>query len=173
MAGMSRNPVHFELYARRKPDAPWTLELASEDRAKVLEAAEEMFAEQRAAAVKVTKETLDPDTGEFRTLAILSKGMVEAKKKGKHDRDEDPALCVSPQDLYSIHARERIGRLLDGWLERKQVLPFELLHRPDLLEDLETSGIEIQGALQKLAVAEPQGRGASVHDVIRNFPKLV
>ena len=170
---MSRNPIHFELYARRLPDAPWTLELAAEDRDKVIEAAEELFAEKRAAAVKVTKETLDPSTGEYRTLAIMTKGQVEAKKRGKNDREEDPALCVSPQDLYSIHARERIGRLLDGWLERRQVLPFELLHRPDLLEDLETSGIEIQGALQKLAVAESQGRGASVHDVIRNFPKLV
>jgi hypothetical protein len=169
---MSSRKVHFELYSRRKPNAPWTLELAAEDRAKVCEAAEELMTEKRAVAVKVTKETLDPESGEYKTLTVLSKGMVQEKKRGRVEHDEEPALCVTPQDLYSIHARERIGRLLDGWLERKKVLPFELLHRPDLLEDLESSGIEIQGALQKLAVAESQGRGASVHDVIRSFQRL-
>jgi hypothetical protein len=170
---MSRRAVHYELYARRKPNAAWTLELAAEDRAKVCEAAEEMFKEGLAAAVKVTKETLDPESGEFRTISILAKGQVEARKKSKYVDDDEPALCVTPQDLYTVHARDRIGRLLDAWLIRKRVTPFELLHRADLLDELETSGIEIQGALQKLAVAESQGRGASVHNVIRTFQKLV
>jgi hypothetical protein len=172
MAGMSRNPVHFELYARRKPNAPWTLELAAEDRARVLEAAEEMLADKAAVAVKVSKETLDPHTGEFRTITVLSKGMVEVKKRGKYDEEESPALCVSPQDLYTIHARERIGRLLDTWLSRRRVITFELMHRADLLEALETSGTEIQHALQKLAIPESH-RGISVHEVIRTFGKLV
>ena len=47
--------VHFELFARRMANAPWTLQLATEDRGRALEAAEELLAEGRAAAVKVCK----------------------------------------------------------------------------------------------------------------------
>jgi hypothetical protein len=170
---MSGHQVHFELFARRKVNAPWNLELATEDRARAIEAAEEMLAENRAAAVKVCKETLDPDTRQFKSVTILSKGATEiAKPKKDKEYDETP-LCVTPSDLYTIHARERIGRLLDGWLRRAQVTPFELLHRPDLVEQLDASGVEIQHALQKIAIPESQARGISVHEMIRTFQKLV
>jgi hypothetical protein len=165
--------VHFEVFARRTPTAPWTLQLATEDRARAVQSAEEMMEEGRVAAVRVTKETLDPQTREFKSVTVLSKGVVGiAKPKKVRDADDTP-LCVTPSDLYTIHARERIGRLLDGWLRRKQVTPFELLHRPDLVEQLDASGVEIQHALQKIAIPEAQHRGVSVHEVIRTFQKLV
>ena len=80
-------------------------------------------------------------------------------------------VCSS-SDLYTIHARERIGRLLDGWLRRAQVTPFELLHRPDLAERLEASGVELQHAIQKVAVPESQDVGQPVHDLMRHYQKL-
>ena len=170
---MSGAQVHFELFARRMPNAPWTLQLASENRTRVLEQAEEMLAEGRVAAVKVCKETLDPETREFKSVTVFSKGATEVTKaKKEKDVDETP-LCVAPSDLYTVHARERIGRLLDGWLNRKRVTPFELLHRPDLIEQLDASGVEIQHALQKIAIPEAQARGVSVHEMIRTFQKLV
>lgn len=170
---MSDAQVHFEVFSRRRVNAPWTLEMATEDRRAAVETAEDMLASNRAAAVKVCKETLDQETRGFKTVIILSKGAVEAvKAKKSRDGDETP-LCVTPSDLYSFHARERIGRLLDGWLKRKNVTPFELLHRPDLVEDLESSGVEIQHAVQKIAIPEAQERGLSVHEVIRTFQKLI
>ncbi|MFM9673575.1 hypothetical protein, partial [Streptomyces galilaeus] len=75
--------------------------------------------------------------------------------------------------LYTLHARERIGRLLEGWLRRKSVTPFELLHRPDLVEQLDASGVEIQHAVQKIAVPEAQARGLTTHELIRTFQALV
>ena len=44
------------------------------------------------------------------------------------DFDETGPACVAPADLYSHHARQRIVRLLEGWLGRNKVIPFELLH---------------------------------------------
>jgi hypothetical protein len=165
--------IHFEVFIRRKVNSPWTLEIATEDRSRAVETAEELLAEGRAAGVKVTKETLDPETREFRSVTVLSKGDTEVvKTKKKQDADETP-LCVVPGDLYSSHARERIGRLLDGWLQRKRVTPFELLHRPDLVEELDASGVEIQHAVQKIAIPESQARGISVHELIRTFQKLI
>lgn len=166
-------PVDYELFVRRKVNAPWTLEFATEDRARAVDTAEEMLAEGRAAAVKVCKETLDEDTRAFKSVTLLSKGAIESRKdKLEREFDSGP-LCVTPQDLYTVHARDRIARLLDGWLRRFAVTPFELLHRADLVEKLEASGVEIQHAVQKIAVPEAQARGLTTHELIRTFQSLI
>src|SRR5579871_1506917 len=169
---MDRDQVHFEVFARRQHGSSWALELATEDRARAIAAAEEMLAEGRAISVKVTKETLDAETREFKTVTILNKGEPDRGKQKPPREDLEP-LCVSPQDLYSMHARDRIGRLLEGWLARNKATPFELLHRPDLVEMLDAAGNELQHAVQKIAVPEAQARGISVHELIRGFQNLV
>jgi hypothetical protein len=168
---MSNNQVHFEVFARRKSTSNWTLELATEDRAGALKAAEEMMTQGRAVAVKVTKETLDQETREFKTVSIFNKGEPE-RKKDKAPRENLDPLCTSPNDLYSGHARERIGRLLEGFLARNRVTPFELMHRPDLVERLEAAGMDLQHAIQKVAIPEAAARGIGVHELIRGFQRL-
>jgi hypothetical protein len=170
---MTRAQVHYEVFIRSKPNAPWTLQFASEDRHRAVETAEELLATGGAAAVRVFKETLDEETREYQSVSILSKGAVATVSKRRVDAEADSPLCVAPQDLYSAHARERIGRLLDGWLRRKAVTAFELLHRPDLAEELDASGVELLHAVQKIAIPEAQARGLSTHEVIRTFQKLV
>jgi hypothetical protein len=164
--------IHYELYVRHSPGAPWRLEMASQNRAQVVETAETLFAEGRVAAVRVSKETLDPETHEFQSMSVLSRGKAEAAQKSKIVEDLEP-LCVSPQDLYSPHARERIGRVLEGWLARNRATPFELLHRHDLVERLDAAGTELQHAVQKIAVPEAQARGVSTHELIRSFQNLI
>lgn len=164
--------VHYELYIRKSPTSAWTLDLATEDRAKALATAEEMLADRRAAGVKVQKESLDEETREFRSVTILTKGAVQAEKAKAVKEDNEP-LCVTPQDLYTGHARDRIGQLLDGWLARAKVTAFELMHRADLAEKLDASGVEIQHAIQRVAVPEAQARAAKTHDIIRHFQDLV
>ena len=164
--------IHFEIHARRPGTAGFVLDSATEDRAKALETAEELLETGRAVAVKVTKEMLDPASGEFKSLSIFNKGAPEKGKAQVAAVDPGP-LCVAPPDLYTIHARERIGRLLEGWLARQKATPFELLHRPDLIEKLEASGVEMQHAVQKIAVPEAQARGVGVHEVIRHFHGLI
>lgn len=171
MLGMERGQVHYELFVRRQPGSGWALELATEDRVRATESAEQALADGRVAAVRVTKETLDPETREFMSVTILSKGAAD-RTKAKKVRENTEPLCVSPSDLYTVHARDRIGRLLDNWLLRNKATPFELLHRPDLVEKLEASGIELQHAIQKVAVPEAQARGIGVHEIIRSFQTL-
>jgi hypothetical protein len=169
---MDRGQIHYELFVRRQPASGWVLDLAGEDRTRIVESAEDLLAQGLVAAVKVTKEVLDPETREFRSVTILNKGAPERGKSRKVIEQRDP-LCVSPQDLYSVHARERIGRLLDGWLARHRVTPFELMHRADLIERLDASGVELQHAIQKISVPEAQARGVVVHEIIRTFQSLV
>jgi hypothetical protein len=169
---MDHLQVHYELFVRHTPAAPWKLEMASEDRAQVIGTAEAMMRESRVAAVRVSKETLDLETREFQSVAILTKGNIETGRKRKVAENREP-LCVAPQDLYSMHARDRIGRLLESWLPRHHATPFELLHRPDLIEKLEAAGVELQHAVQKIAIPEAQARNISVHELIRSFQGLI
>ena len=172
MPAMDGYKVHFEVYVRKVPGAPWTLDLATEDRVTAVEMANNLMKEGRVAAAKVTKETFDEASREFQTVVILKLGQADVAAKSKPQADPQP-LCVTPQDLYTLHARERIGRLLEGWLDRNNATPFELLHRPDLVEQLEASGVDLQHALQKIAVPEAHARGMSVHEMIRLLHTLI
>ena len=69
---MERYTVHFEVFVRKSPGAPWSLLLATEDRAGAVKVANEAMAERRVAAAKVTKETLDEETNEYRAVEILA-----------------------------------------------------------------------------------------------------
>ena len=167
---MSHHPVHYELFSRRNPQASWVLEMAGESRETVTQAAEELLKSGRA-AVRVTKETLDPETGEYRSLTVLDKGVSAPQKKVKLAPTTD-TLCTSPQDLYSTLAREKISRLLEDWLRLQGVTAFELLHRPDLAERLEASGSELLHVVQKLSVPESHESGQDLHDLMRRWSSL-
>ena len=163
--------IHYELSARKTRSDDWSLELATEDRGLAVSTAEALIAEHKAIGVKVAKETLDPETREFQSVTILALG-EQAPDKKKRVREKLEPLCVAPQDIYSIHARDRIARLLEGWLKANNVTPFELLHRADLAELLDSSGTDLQHAIQKIAVPEAQARGSSVHERVRGFQSL-
>ncbi|KQW81873.1 hypothetical protein [Brevundimonas sp. Root1279] len=165
-------PVHYELYIRKTAPAPWTLQMATEDRSHAIASAEEMLADDRAAAVRVTKETLDPDTMEFNSVTVLTRGAPEVARKRVVPDDQAGPRCGAPQDLYAPTARELVARVLEDWLNRQGVTAFELLHRPDLAEKLDASGVELQHAIQKVAVPESQAVGQPVHDLVRHYQKL-
>lgn len=165
-------PVHYEVYIRKTAPSPWALLLASEDRKHALESAEDILADKRAVAVRVTKETLDPETMAFNSVTILTRGAPEVKtRRVVSDEDAGPR-CAGVADLYAPHARELIGRVLEDWLSRNGATAFELLHRPDLAEQLEASGVELQHAIQKVAVPESQSTGQPVHELVRHYQKL-
>lgn len=169
---MNGQKVHFEVFVRKVVGGPWVLDLATENRASALHHAEEVMKAGRVAAARVSKETFDDETREFQTVIIQKLGQADTVAKARPKEDPQP-LCVAPQDLYTAHARERIGRLLEGWLERNSATPFELLHRPDLVEKLEASGIDLQHAIQKIAVPEAHARNMSVHELMRVFQGLI
>jgi hypothetical protein len=165
-------PVHYEIYIRKTAPSPWSLLMATEDRTRAIETAEDLLADRRAAAVRVTKEMLDPDTMEFTSVTVLTRGAPEVKSKRVVADHEAGPRCNGPEDFYSPYAREIIGRVLEDWLGRQGVTAFELLHRPDLAERLETGGTELQHAIQKVAVPESQAVGQPLHDLLRHYQRL-
>jgi hypothetical protein len=166
-------PVHYEIYIRKTAPAPWSLMLATEERKQAIDMAEDALRDKHAVAVRVTKETLDPDTMEFNSVTVLTRGVPEAPKKRPVPAEDDLPRCNGAQDLYAPHARELIGRVLEDWLIRNGTTAFELLHRPDLVEQLEASGVEVQHAIQKVAIPESQATGQASHELIRHYQRLV
>lgn len=164
-------PIHYEVYVRKTALSDWTLLIASENRRHALEAAREHIDAKQAVAVRVTKETLDPDTMAFQSVVILNLGLPEQKVKASSETETRPA-CSTPVELYAPHARMLVARVLEDWLKRQGVTAFELLHRPDLAEILEASGVELQHAVQKIAVPEAQASGQEVHAMIRHYQRL-
>ena len=67
--------VHYEVYIRKPGSTAWALDLATEDRARALEACDEAVASGKAHAARVSKETLDPETREFHSVVIVTKGV--------------------------------------------------------------------------------------------------
>ncbi|MBW8880840.1 MAG: hypothetical protein JF615_05250, partial [Asticcacaulis sp.] len=117
---MSHSQVHYEVFSRKTLVSSWSLQMATEDRALAIQSAEDLLADRHAAAVKVCKEVLDRESGEYSTVVVLNKGLAEPKKKVKAAPETD-TVCTSPQDLYTLPAREKISRLLEDWLKRNNV----------------------------------------------------
>ncbi len=168
---MLQQPIHYELYLKRRVNASWILSLATEDRDLALHAANALMVEKDAVAVKVTKETLNEETRNFRSSTIFIKGEVDIDSQKTVVEDKGP-ICTNPSDLYTLNSRETIGRIFENWLNRNGVTTFELMHRPDLADQLEASSMDMQGAIQKISIPEAQRRGVSVHEVIRYFHSL-
>lgn len=166
-------PVHYEVFARKSPQGGWSLQMAVESRDQAIQIAEDMLTDKRAVSVRVTKETLDVESMEFQSVTLMTKGAPEPVRPKAVRDDRSMMVCTAPPDLYTPHARELIGRVLEDWLGRQRVTPFELLHRPDLIEALDASGLELQHAVQKVAVPESQATGQPVHDIIRNYQRLI
>jgi hypothetical protein len=164
--------VHYEVFSRKTPQSPWVLQMATEDKDQALRIADDLLDSHQAVSAKVTKEVFNTEVGEFRSYQVISKGLAESKTKIKLSGPVDQ-ICVSPQDLYTSHARSRISRLLEDWLKRNGVTTFELLHRPDLCEKLEASSNELMHAIQKVAIPEAQETGQSIHELIRRWSQLV
>lgn len=86
---------------------------------------------------------------------------------------EDRLVCTDPRHLYDETGRRQIAAALHPWLTRHVATPFELLHRPDLVERLTSSGAELQHAIQKVAVPVALAQKAGVHELIRTLHKVV
>lgn len=169
---MARHDVHFEVFLKKHKKADWTLVEAIKDRKEALDLAHALKKRHPKGSVRVQREEWVPDENAFRGGTVFEAGPERftdpTEKKG-----EASLPCVTPDDLAGPAARETIRRVLGGWFERRQVTPLELLHRPDLIDDLDGSDTDLQGAVQKVAVARAQSSDASVHAYVRLINELV
>lgn len=169
---MSHKDVHYEVFLKKNAKASWALVEARPDREGADALVKTLTKAHPTGSIRMTREQYEEDSRAFRTLTILEKGPDKfadpVEKKG------DASIpCMTPDDLVGPAARDTIRRTLAPWLERYELTPMELLHRPDMVEKLDSADTDLQHAVQKFAVIRAQNSDASVHSFIRLINELV
>lgn len=162
--------IHYEIFVQPKKSREWKLLEAIPDRNAALKTAKTLTEQGIHSGVKVMKEILNSETGQFDGVSIYEEGGYVATKK---DKSEAAIPCFKPQDLYSIHARATIARVLEDTLDRLQITVKELLHRGDLLENLEATGTVLQHAVQKIAIAQASEDNVPVSELMKQLNDLI
>ncbi|MEO1040238.1 MAG: hypothetical protein AAFX09_11890 [Pseudomonadota bacterium] len=169
---MARKAVHFEIFLKKHKKASWALVEAVDDRQHALSKAESLLGDHQGGSVRVTREAFDEDSRTFHSVPVFESG--PERLRAVEEKNAEASLpCMSPADLRKPPARETVRRALSGWLERHEVCPLELMHRPDLIEELDGSGTDVQHAVQKVAVARASGSSAPVHGYVKLLNALV
>ncbi len=170
---MSSKQTHFEVFLRKEKFGAWTLLGAHYNRTAAINEAKEILKHHGAIGVRVLKETFDEKTGDFRSIRVFQDGQAEdppAKNATKH---KIQLPCFKPEDLYSMHARRTIARLLRQPLSRWRITPTELLHHPGHINRLEQAGTELQHAVQKMAIKHAGATGQPVQQTMLKLNDLV
>lgn len=170
---MATGKIHYEIHIK-PAKGKWKMAGVMESRDAAIRHARELSGS--GVAVQVTKETHQPQDGNYLSVCILREGMTNSWSRdpnaGKVDLVE--ALpCFQPGDLYSFESRQTIARLLRDSLARWRITPLELLHHPGHLERLESTGTVLQAAVQKVAVAQSQAGEGSVAERVKTLHKLI
>lgn len=172
---MSSKSTHYEVFVRKEKYGAWTMLGAQYDRTKSIDEAKSILKQGGAVAVRVLKETFDEKTGDFRSLRVFQDGATEdpPKSKDKGGKSEIQLPCFKPEDLYSMHARRTIARLLRPALSRWRITPTELMHHAPHINRLEQAGTELQHAIQKMAVKHAGATGQPVQPMMLKLNELV
>src|SRR5262249_22019309 len=165
--------VHFEVFRQHGKGGGWSLVEAISDREAAIKRARDLLSDGQATAVRVVKETFQPDTGDYMSLTVFEDGKIEIKKKNtKVEELENPTPCFKPDDLYSYHARMTIARLIGDWLARQRLTVTELIHSAAALEKFEATGTTYQHAVQKVAVSQASESNVPVAQIVKQLNEL-
>jgi hypothetical protein len=162
--------IHFEVFVQQGGSIKWVMHQVVDDRAAAMNSAKYALLQKEFSGAKVVKETHNLDTGEYQPITIFEEGLKEAVKRGK---EEVKLPCIKPQDLYSTHARALIARVLEDALNRWGLTVKEMLHRADILEELQASGTELQHAMQKWAITQSTSQNLPVTELMKQLGDLV
>ncbi len=169
---MAGTDTHHEVFVKKNKKASWTLVDAIADRSDALALGQKLKNAHPQGSVRVVREVWQPGEGEFLGTTIFESG--NDRFTDPEDKTGEASIpCLTPEDLSGPAARDTLRRVLSGWLERNQAVPMELLHRADLIEDLDGSDTDLQHAIQKVALARASQTDASVHAYVRLITDLV
>jgi hypothetical protein len=164
--------IHYEVFRRVGAKGAWTMHEVTGDRHRALTLAQELMATDQATGVKVVKETYNEERGDYLTLKIFEDGRNEMKEAAAKEEPPQAPPCFKPDDLYSYHSRQTMGRLFIDFLSRNRITITELIHRADLLQKLEATGTVYQHAIQKIAVAQASSTAMPVQQIIKSLNDL-
>lgn len=166
-----KDKIHYEVQGQR--GSSWTVLAIHRNEKDAIEDAKEQKIRGGYKCVRVLKESFDEKNSTFHSREIYTDG--HSRKQSKLDLEEDgpPVACWKPSDFYSFEGRYSISRLLRDHLGRKKITATELIHSPDYVEDLQDSGMVLQGAVQRAALIQVHETGQDVQTRIKQLYDLI
>ncbi len=169
--GVTANANTFEVLI--EDQSGWTVVGVFDDQDDAKAEAAARRPDGRGDNVKVMRVGYDDATGEFSEREVLFLG----DRRRKPTNDVGPAdggpVCNAVNQLYGVRARAAIRRLLHDYLNKTNTSVMELLHHPDLMHRLESTGSLMMGAVQRASMAQVRGTEMSVQERTRDLFKLL
>lgn len=168
MADTAHREVHFEIQVCSGGD--WTVLDLSHDKEKSLKLCEHAWKSGHHKAVRVIRETFNPESNLFDSMEICYHGR---KFSGGSGAQGTTMACRSLSELYSHEGRRTLRRLLNDTLSNWEITPTELLHSTVYYARLEAAGTTMQAAVQRAAISQTRGQDESVQQRMNAIYGLV
>jgi hypothetical protein len=154
----ARPGQRYEVMSQR--DGRWVIDCHVATEVDALARAEELYADESVAAVRVMRAHFGGTGGSFETQ-ILQR--VREAKRGQAPLrlaaapDED-TWCETLADFYGPSSRYAMARLLRNFLDRYQITPTELLHNHRWIKLLDNQESLLPSAIQRMAALQAEQR---------------
>ncbi|WND03385.1 hypothetical protein QGN29_03250 [Temperatibacter marinus] len=168
MVASGKTNSHYEILGQR--GSSWTVVDIQHDRKEAEASAEKIWKARRYTAVKVLKESFNPQEKTFSSVEILLRGAV--RKISKYDESKSVTPCLTPDSLYSAGGRASIWELMHNSLSEWRITPTELLHSWNHYNRLYNAGTRLQNAVQRTAVAY-EDSPESIQERMRKLYKVI
>jgi hypothetical protein len=167
---MSTEDVSFEVLVAN--GSGWRLMCVVDQEQEAIYEAQRTMRGGRHSAVKVMRTRFDEASGTFWERQIYIEGQREKRSKLAAD-NRISVFCWKVEDFYSYDSRVTIRRLLGDHIERWGITIAELMHCPEHLARLESTGTLLQHAIQRVALVQSKEGDKSAHERMRELFKLV
>ncbi|HEY1506222.1 MAG TPA: hypothetical protein VGF92_18090 [Stellaceae bacterium] len=156
---MSERPGRrYEVMAQR--DGRWVMDCHVATEVNALARAEELYADESIAAVRVVRAHFGGGGDSFETQ------IMERKREARRGQPplrlaaapDENAWCETLSDFYGPSSRNAIARLLRNYLDRYQITPTELLHNHRWIKLLDNQESLLPSALQRMAALQAEQR---------------
>ncbi len=156
-------------------DKRWVIDCLAHKEDEARTRAEELFADENIAAVRVTRGRFGQDGTTFES--IVYERVREARRGERPVRiasaPDGIGWCETVYDLYGPDSRRAIGRLLRNFLDRYFITPTELLHHHRYIKQLERQDELMGQALQRVAAHQARARGIDLRLRVDALDRLV
>jgi hypothetical protein len=156
-------------------DKRWLIDCLARDEDEARARAEELFADDNVAAVRVVRGRFGQDGTSFESVVLER---VREARRGKRpvriaSAPEGIAWCDTLDDLYGPQSRRAIARLLRNFLDRYSITPTELLHHHRYIKQLERQDELMGQALQRVAAHQARARDVDLRQRVDVLDRLV
>lgn len=141
----------YEIWANIRGN--WSLEQMHETEGEAVSQAKALLSKLGNAAVKILEVSFSENSQDYREVEIFTGGISPVVPQEKEGDDFQP-FCTDYEAFYCGDAYLQIGKLLKNPLQQWKITVPELMYGAAYLKKLNDTGTLLQGAVQKVAIAQ-------------------